>query len=412
VEIDRAYREVSGTAVATLIRVFGDVGLAEDAVHDAFVVASQRWNDDGIPPNPAGWIITTAKRRAIDHLRRSARGTELLEEAALTDSAGIDGAGSALDDAVSDDRLRLFFTCCHPALRTEHQVALTLRLLGGLSIEQVAEGFVVSPAAMSKRLTRAKYKIAAASIPYRVPDRDELPERLRSVLMAVSLIYTAGNPDPSSGELLRSEAIRLARSLAALLPEHPETDGLLALLLLNESRVPARATDESAVLLTDQNRSRWDHTMIVEGQALVRRCIRRDQPGPFQLQAAIQAVHANAPSSSDTDWPQIVTIYDHLTTLMPTPIVAMNRAIAIGERTGPEAGLIQLDAIQPALDRHARFHAARASMLIRLDRDDEASAAYQQAAEWSTSDRDRETYEDLAHVLRMPPYRGPSGLSK
>ncbi len=427
-DVDRVYREVSGTAVATLIRVFGDVGLAEDAVHDAFVVASKRWRADGVPPNPAGWIITTAKRRALDHLRRSARGTELLKEVALAESARLDDRSESHDGAVADDRLRLFFTCCHPALRAEHQVALTLRLLGGLTVEQIADGFLVSPAAMAKRLTRAKYKIAAASIAYRVPDRAELPQRLRNVLTAVALIYTSGNSDLLPGELLRIEAIRLSRSLAALLPEHPETDGLLALLLLNESRIPARLPDGGSVLLADQDRSRWDRTMIDEGQVLVRRCIRRDRPGPFQLQAAIQAVHVNAPTSSETDWQQIVQLYDHLTALTPSPIVAMNRAIAVSEADGPEAGLHLLDAIAPTLDRHARFHSARASMLVLLDRHSAAREAHRQAAEWSTSEKDRETYQTLAanpsratafpnavgepgaSEFGRPRSRGPSGL--
>ena len=398
-EIDRVYREVSGTAVATLIRVFGDVGLAEDAVQDAFVVASLRWSDDGIPPNPAGWIITTAKRRAIDHLRRSARGAELLEHVAFNDAVLSSDTPSAHHDVVTDDRLRLFFTCCHPALRTEHQVALTLRLLGGLTVEQIADGFLVSTSAMAKRLTRAKYKISAANIPYRVPDRDELPERLRGVLMAVSLIYTAGNAHPSSGEMLRTEAIRLARSLSTLVPEDPETDGLLALLLLNESRIPARTAHGCTVLLADQDRNRWDRTMIDEGHALVRRCIDRDRPGPFQLQAAIQAVHADAPGSGDTDWRQIVEIYDQLNTLTPTPIVAMNRAIAIGEADGPQAALRLLDAIPPTLDLHARFHAARASMLVRLNRGSAAQAAYLEAMAVTTSQVDRDTYRRLARGL-------------
>ncbi|HLA86087.1 MAG TPA: sigma-70 family RNA polymerase sigma factor, partial [Thermoguttaceae bacterium] len=329
------FREVYGQAVATLIRVFGDITLAEDAVQDAFVVAIDRWQTGGIPPNPAGWIVTTARNRAIDGLRRSARGRELHEQQVVAASTPR-GRGDDWEEGgpVSDDQLRLIFTCCHPALRTEHQVALTLRLVGGLSVNEVARSFLVSESAMAKRLVRAKYKIKAAKIPYRVPAEADLPERLRSVLSVVYLIYNIGGDDPERASL-RSDAIRLARSLAGLMPNDPEAAGLLALMLLNESRMPARTAQGTLVLLRDQDRTRWDRTMIEEGHAIVRACVRRDRPGPFQLQAAIQAVHCNADSFEATDWPQIVALYDHLFSFMPTPVVALNRAIAIGETEGP-----------------------------------------------------------------------------
>ena len=389
--VERVFREVHGQAVATLVRVFGDITLAEDAVQDAFAVASDRWRSDGIPPNPAGWIVTTARNRAIDDLRRSARGRELHEQLGATASPS-DGSGATgweEDGPVRDDQLRLIFTCCHPALRTEHQVALTLRLLGGLSVDEVARSFLVSESAMAKRLVRAKYKIKAAKIPYRVPAEADLPERLRSVLSVVYLIYTTGADDPERASL-RSEAVRLARALVALMPDELEAAGLLALILLSESRVPARTAAGVLVLLRDQDRTRWDRTMIEEGQAIVRACIRRDQPGPFQLQAAIQAVHCDADSFEATDWPQIVALYDHLFSVMPSPVVALNRAIAIGEIEGPGAALTALDAIAPDLDNYHLMHAARGTTLHRLGQRDAAKAAYERAAHLAATEPDRQ----------------------
>src|SRR5439155_15360330 len=344
-DAERVFREVYGQAVATLVHLLGDITLAEDAVQEAFVLATDRWPSNGIPPNPAGWIITTARNRAIDDLRRSARGRELTEQlGAGQSSSPAPGAVNLSEDGpVRDDQLRLIFTCCHPALRMEHQVALTLRLLGGLSVDEVARSFLVSETAMAKRLVRAKYKIAAAKIPYRVPAEADLPERLRSVLSVLYLIYNTGVDDPERA-LLRSEGIRLARALVELLPDEPEAAGLLALMLLSESRVPARTAEGAVVLLGDQDRTRWDRGMIEEGQAIVRACIRRDLPGPFQLQAAIQAVHCDADSLDATDWPQLVALYDHLFSVMPTPVVALNRAIAVGEIEGPAAALTALDA--------------------------------------------------------------------
>ena len=388
-DVERVFREVYGQAVATLIRVFGDITLAEDAVQDAFVVAIDRWQTGGIPPNPAGWIVTTARNRAIDGLRRSARGRELHEQQVVAASTPR-GRGDDWEEGgpVSDDQLRLIFTCCHPALRTEHQVALTLRLVGGLSVNEVARSFLVSEAAMAKRLVRAKYKIKAAKIPYRVPAEADLPERLRSVLSVVYLIYNIGGDDPERASL-RSDAIRLARSLAGLMPNDPEAAGLLALILLNESRMPARTAQGTLVLLRDQDRTSWDRTMIEEGHAIVRACVRRDRPGPFQLQAAIQAVHCNADSFEATDWPQIVALYDHLFSFMPSPVVALNRAIAIGETEGPGAALNALDAIAADLDNYHLMHAARGTTLRRLGQRDAAKAAFERAAQLAATEADR-----------------------
>jgi RNA polymerase sigma-70 factor, ECF subfamily len=388
-EIERVFREVYGQAVATLIRVFGDITLAEDAVQDAFVVASERWRSDGIPPNPAGWIVTTARRRAIDELRRSARGRELHEQlAALASTPRDPGDDWEEGGPVSDDRLRLIFTCCHPALRTEHQVALTLRLLGGLSVDEAARSFLVSESAMVKRLVRAKYKIKAANIPYRVPSQADLPGRLRAVLSVLYLIYNTGVDDEERAAL-RSEAIRLARALVELMPDEPEAAGLLALMLLSESRVPARRKEGALVLLRDQDRTKWDRTMIEEGHAIVRACIRRARPGPFQLQAAIQAVHCHAASFEATDWPQIVALYDHLFSVMPTPVVALNRAIAIGETEGAGAALTALDAIAPDLDTYHLMHAARGTTLRRLGQREAAKAAFERAAQLAATEADQ-----------------------
>jgi RNA polymerase sigma-70 factor (ECF subfamily) len=409
--VERVFREAYGQAVATLIRIFGDITVAEDAVQEAFVVASDRWRSDGIPPNPAGWIVTTARNRAIDELRRSARGRALHDQlgAVATTSHGPGMADRREDGPVRDDQLRLIFTCCHPALRTEHAVALTLRLLGGLSVDEVARSFLVSEAAMAKRLVRAKYKIRTAKIPYRVPSEADLPERLRSVLSVVYLIYNTGLDDPERTSL-RSEAIRLAGALVELLPDEPEAAGLLALLLLSESRMPARTAEGALVLLRDQDRTKWDRTMIEEGHAIVRACIRRGQPGPFQLQAAIQAVHCAADSFQATDWPQIVALYDHLFSVMPTPVVALNRAIAIAEIEGPAAALTTLDAIAPDLDTYHLVHAARGTMLRRLGQPDAARAAFERAAHLAATKPDRrfltQQIEELAEdAARMQPRR-------
>jgi RNA polymerase sigma-70 factor (ECF subfamily) len=389
-DVERVFREAYGQAVATLVRAFGDITLAEDAVQDAFVVASRRWPSDGIPPNPPAWIVTTARNRAIDGLRRSARSRALHEQLGATATTPLDPDTEEWegDGPVGDDQLRLIFTCCHPALRAEHRVALTLRLLGGLSVAEVARSFLVSEPAMAKRLVRAKYKIRAAKIPYRIPGDADLPERLSSVLSVLYLIYNTGLDDPERASL-RAEAVRLARALVALMPHEPEAAGLLALILLSESRVPARTADGSLVLLRDQDRTKWDRALIEEGLAIVRACIRRDQPGPFQLQAAIQAVHCAADSFEATDWPQIVALYDHLFSVMPTPVVALNRAIAIAEIQGPGAALTTLDAIAPKLDDYHLMHATRGTMLRRLGQRDAAQAAFERAADLAATEADR-----------------------
>ena len=393
--VERAFREAYGAAVATLVRVFGDISLAEDAVQDAFVVASERWRDNGVPPNPAGWIVTTARNRAIDVLRRSARGRELHEQAAREADDG--GAADREEmGTVKDDQLRLIFTCCHPSLRPEHRVALTLRLLGGLSVEEIARSFLVTETAMAKRLTRAKYKISAAGIPYRIPDEADLPERLQSVLAVLYLIYNTGADDPERADL-RREAMRLSRVLVALMPDEPEAAGLLALLLLNESRVVSRE-GEAVVLLREQDRTTWDQGLIDEGHDIVRACIRRNRPGPYQLQAAIQAVHCHAATFEQTDWRQIVELYDQLLRFLPTAVVRLNRAIAIGEVDGPAAGLAALEPIASDLDRYHLLHATRGTLLRRMGDEASARAAFERAADLAVTEGDRRFLAEQARA--------------
>ena len=386
--VGRIFREESGRSVAALIGVFGDIDVAEDAVQEAFAAALRRWPMDGLPPNPGGWIMTTARNRAIDRLRRESRGRELLGEVAVL-SPGNDDPGRPKEvGPVPDDRLRLIFTCCHPALSTEAQVALTLRLLGGLSTREVASSFLVAEPTMARRLVRAKHKIKAARIPYRAPEDHELPGRLRPVLAVVYLIYNTGLTSPAEPGLC-AEAIRLARILVTLMPDEPEVAGLLALLLLTESRRGSRLRpDGSLALLGEQDREQWDRTLIKEGQAIVRRCLRRNQPGPYQLQAAINAVHADAATIERTDWSQIVALYDRLLAAAPTPVVALNRAIAIGEMQGPAAALVLVDELE--LSNYYPFHATRADLLRRLGRHREAEAAYQRAASLAPTDAERD----------------------
>ena len=388
--IGRIFREESGRSVATLIRIFGDIDLAEDAVQEAFALALRKWPADGLPPNPGGWITTTARNRAIDHLRRESRGRELLGQVAeVADAPNGEEAGP-----VQDDRLRLIFTCCHPALSTEAQVALTLRLLGGLTTAEVARAFLVAEPAMAKRLVRAKHKIRAAHLPYRVPGEAELPERLRPVLAVLYLTYNAGT-DGSSGDDLRHEAIRLARAISGLMPDEAEVAGLLALLLLTESRWPARySSDGGLILLRDQDRSLWDRALIEEGHAIVRACLRRNKPGPYQIQAAINAVHADAAAMEATDWSQILALYDQLLAITPTPVVALNRAIALAEVQGPAAALEILHDLDLDLDDYHLFHAARADLLLRLGHHDDANQAYALAAALTASDAERAFLRD------------------
>ena len=396
--VGRVFREESGRAVAALIRVLGDIDLAEDAVQDAFAIALRRWPAEGLPPNPGGWVTTTARNQAIDRLRRESRGRELLAELALVVPGDDVGTSEDEEGPVDDDRLRLIFTCCHPALSGETQVALTLRLLGGLSTEEVAGAFLVGEPAMAKRLVRAKRKIKAAHIPYRVPADHDLPSRLPPVLAVIYLIYNAGlarADEPS----LRAEAIRLARILSALMPDEPEVAGLLGLLLLTESRRPARLrTDGSLAVLAEQDRALWDRALIDEGQQIVRRCLRRDQPGPYQLQAAINAVHADAPRFEETDWSQIVALYDQLLELAPTPVIALNRAIAIGELEEAAAALELVEALD--LEGYQPFHAVRADLLQRLGWAEEAAIEYERAAALAPTEAEREFLKRGGRAMR------------
>jgi RNA polymerase sigma-70 factor, ECF subfamily len=386
-DVERAFREAHGQAVATLTRVFGDITLAEDAVQDAFMTAVDRWPTDGVPDNPAGWIVTTARNRAIDVVRRGRRGRQLTAQIAIDRLRAEPTADPERLTPVRDDQLRLIFTCCHPALRVEHQVALTLRLIAGLTPAEVAAAFLVSDETMAKRLVRAKYKIKAANIPYRVPDAAELPRRLRAVLTVLYLIYNTG-ADAVRRRDLRAEAIWLTRVLVALMPDEPEAAGLLALMLLSDARMPARGDAARVVLLKDQDRSLWDRSLIAEGQELVLACLRRRQLGPFQLQAAIQALHCAAPRYEETDWAAIVRFYDRLLAVMPTPVVALNRAVAVAETDGPEAGLALIDGLGQDLDGYHLLHASRGTMLERLGRPGEAAQAYDRAAALARTNAD------------------------
>ena len=389
-----------------MIRVLGDFDLAEDAVQEAFVQALQVWPSRGIPDNPGAWITTTARNRAIDRLRRERTLREKTET--LTRLAELERLGGDETDmsGIPDDRLRLIFTCCHPALAMDARVALTLKTLGGLTTGEIARAFLVPEPTMAQRLVRAKRKIRDAAIPYRVPPAELLPERLEGVLATMYLVFNEGYGS-TSGPLVRdelcAEAIRLARVVARLMPDEPEAQGLLALMLLHHARRGARTTPAGdLVLLEDQDRARWDHDAIDEGLAILDAAIAERRPGPYQLQAAIAALHARAPRAEDTDWPQIAGLYDRLTVLSPTPVVKLNRAVAVAMADGPARGLPHVEALAAELDGYHLFHSARADLLRRLDRREEAAEAYRKALGLATNPSERAFLERRAAELTGP----------
>ena len=395
------FRREAGRCTATLIRILGDIDLAEDAVAEAFSIAAAQWPVKGVPPSPGAWITTTARNRAIDRLRRESTRTDRHLAAHEMQGGAMDpDRNPELDDLdafvelVADDQLRLMFLCCHPALAADAQVALTLRLLGGLETPEIARAFLIPEAALAQRIVRAKRKLRDNHAPYRVPRAPELRYRLTAVLSVIYLIYTAGHTANSGDSLTRvdlaGEAIRLGRVLVELMPDEPEAVGLLGLMLLTEARQPGRTSDGSMVRLADQDRTRWDRALIAEGHDLVRSCLRRNHPGPFQIQAAIAAVHADAPTAKATDWTQIVALYDQLYALRPNAVVALNRAVAVAELHGPDDGLAALAAIDTEpLEEYQPYHAARADLLARTGQSVAARTAYDRAIGLTTNPAER-----------------------
>lgn len=397
-DVERVFRHEHGRVVAQLARRLGDLDLAEDAAAEALVVALERWPTDGLPPNPGAWLTTTALRRAIDRIRREQKRDDKHRAALMVH----DDTPHEATGVVEDDRLRLVFTCCHPALAPEARVALTLRLLGGLTVAEIAAAFLVPETTMAQRLTRAKAKIKGAHIPYRVPASADLPARLEAVLAVLYLVFNEGYLATGDGEPLRAEltgeALRLTRVLRELLPEEPEVQGLLALQLLVQARRPARLEQrgEGAALvpLDRQDRALWDPAMVAEGHALVRGCLARvaaggAPPGRFQVLAAVQAVHTDAPTFAATDWRQVLALYDRLLTLDPSPVVRLNRAVALAELDGPQVGLVEVDRLAPALQRYPAWHSTRAALLRRLGREQEARTADETALELTGNTAER-----------------------
>ncbi len=398
--VAEAIRAEGGRVVATLTRLLGDMDAAQDALQEAALTAIERWPADGVPRNPAAWLTTTARHKALDRLRREDRRGEK-EIRAMQQLEGADDAPLP-ESVVRDDLLRLVFTCCHPALAPEARVALSLRTLGGLTTAEIARAFLVPEATMSQRLVRARRKIAGAAIPYRVPADHELPERLPAVLAVVYLVFTEGHTASSGAALVRvdlcDEAVRLARLLAEVLPDESEVHGLLGLLLVTDARRATRLDVEGdLVLLADQDRSAWDRTLIDEGHAHIEIALRRaaGKPGPYALQGAIAAIHSLSPSWEATDWDQAVELYDLLAAIHPTPVVRLNRAVAVAERDGPEAGLAEIDALEELGAFHL-WHAGRAELLRRLGRGEEAAAAYHAALDCRPSDTERRFLERRA----------------
>jgi RNA polymerase sigma-70 factor (ECF subfamily) len=397
--VDSVYRAESRRVLATLIRLLGDFDLAEEALHEAFAAAVEQWPREGVPGNPRAWLVSTGRFKAIDRIRRRARFDVSLEDVAEQVESIADPYVGADPDAVEDDRLRLIFTCCHPALAPDAQVALTLREVCGMTTEEIARAYLTGPSTVAQRIVRAKGKIRDARIPYEVPGRSELPERLDSVLRAIYLVYNEGYLATSGEALTRhdlsAEAIRLGRLLVELLPE-PEAVGLLALMLLQESRRAARATTSGdLVLLADQDRSRWNHEQIADGTALVEGALGSGRAGPYAIQAAIAALHAAAPTADATDWPQIVALYDVLLRMEPSPVIELNRAVAVAMRDGPGAGLAIVDALLARGDlADYRFaHATRADLCRRMGRAAEARSAYRRALDLTQQASERRFLE-------------------